>query len=892
MSRARCASVCVGIADYEHVSYRTQHQRLLYAVTDAVAFSAYLRTAFPDEGEGLHVVLKDREGALATLEAVVGSFSARPGLDLFVLYLAGHGEREGWFCLGDAKPGVASLDGVRLDQLLQTVSARQVLVVVDCCHAEALLSSMSFFKQLGDSEARLFVASSRADQLAWEALRLRRSVLSDALLRACSNRSPIQDSRGVVGVDSALFRWLRVQVPLLAADQKHGERQEPVTGGVARADIELPTVDVHSFGRSMTISDTLRQRLRQVLFKGVATALLGLAVVQLLVYHIVATSDGRIVIRPGLRFTEALVPGVLLSHIDTGFSASNIPSVDNASLQRLANGSLWGIRTHLSEHGVRDWFVELASRLDKDKRVRAEALAVGSGPFPLTDQTPPPIDEALFLALQSSRPVEGVAAAMYALPPWRSVGCPAGPFNTLDLTILLPSTDVFVRDLLWQALRGSPSSSGAATGFEALLSTAAFRAVGGKDDADLAQELEAWSVTVAMLRQRGLLRPADVGRLVELLETSCAVHAAVALNQLDPGKRLEAEGKLVGMLQLNDATAWSGVPSRRQEMAVQGLILLGKARSLSTASVAAVESAWLTDAPAINARPLLAELVVALAETQRLSHHAQAKLFEILDAHAIPEASNERDPSPAQRFRRLEWLGELDDFSAVTALQVLSRQSARLDRRQRDRLRLWIETRKDLSLVSLVHESIGFLLAAAPAGTAAVSDGLFDGLVARLSPQTYFPAPPTGYRGEMVISAGGDMAMLSIARIGTTRQLPEPLVERLARFAIGRGDLQPRQQLLDALAFQWYGVGRGLDQIAARMRKARGDHGLRELEVQVACTFIVASPGFGAQVAVTMLETWRAEREPETRMALAQVMARAQWPSDGHATACALRTAK
>src|SRR5713101_3059063 len=100
---------------------------------------------------------------------------------------------------------------------------------------------MRYFGSLHDSRARLFIASARKDQLAWKDEHLRRSILSDVLLRACSSTSLLQNSSGLVNVESALFPYLREQIPLLAAAQKRGAMQERVSGGSARDDITLPS---------------------------------------------------------------------------------------------------------------------------------------------------------------------------------------------------------------------------------------------------------------------------------------------------------------------------------------------------------------------------------------------------------------------------------------------------------------------------------------------------------------------------------------------------------------------------------------------------------------------------------------------------------------------------
>src|SRR6266851_1424927 len=121
----RCASVSVGIVEYAHRSYSTSDMRLRYAVGDAKAFHRYVSLGWPSAEGRRHVLLCDKEATFGRLREAVASVSDGGPLDLFFLYLSGHGEMTsdgaGWFCIADAEPGVPSFDAAAIDLCLSVV---------------------------------------------------------------------------------------------------------------------------------------------------------------------------------------------------------------------------------------------------------------------------------------------------------------------------------------------------------------------------------------------------------------------------------------------------------------------------------------------------------------------------------------------------------------------------------------------------------------------------------------------------------------------------------------------------------------------------------------------------------------------------------------------------
>ena len=205
----RVGIVAVGIEDYENSSYRTSDLRLQYACDDARAFIKYAKAAWSG-GSAIQVVpLLDRQATRTGFEEAIANISALAP-DLFVLYLAGHGGRDvngaGWFCLADAEPGKRSLDTASLDAALKRIGARETVLLLDCCYAEAVLGGSQFFSALGTSIAKLFLCSSRANQRTWEDHDLRHGIFSNVLIRGCPAPHRWRTLRGLLTSKWRYFR--------------------------------------------------------------------------------------------------------------------------------------------------------------------------------------------------------------------------------------------------------------------------------------------------------------------------------------------------------------------------------------------------------------------------------------------------------------------------------------------------------------------------------------------------------------------------------------------------------------------------------------------------------------------------------------------------------------
>ena len=150
---------------YASEYYRTSEMRLRFAADDERAFWRYAMLAGGAESDTrLHRLLLDREATFDRLSSAVSELAAAGPVDVFFLYLSGHGEQVGpevgWFCLADAQPARLSLGGTVLDDLLHRINADHVCVVIDC-YAEAVASKLNFFAELEGKSGRLLVTSHR-----------------------------------------------------------------------------------------------------------------------------------------------------------------------------------------------------------------------------------------------------------------------------------------------------------------------------------------------------------------------------------------------------------------------------------------------------------------------------------------------------------------------------------------------------------------------------------------------------------------------------------------------------------------------------------------------------------------------------------------------------------
>lgn len=213
-------------------------------VNDAVGLADILknpeRCAYPPEQ--VHVLTKEqakREDVLAALDRLAQS--ATPDSTVIV-YFSGHGykvvspigEKYYLMCFGydQNKLYQTAISGEEFAAKLQAISARKLLVLLDCCHAGGLADTKSLGYEaekaplppqaqalFGEGKGRVVIASSKADEKSYAGRPY--SAFTLALIEALAGKGASQNDAYVRVIDLALYA--REVVP-----ERTGYRQHPI----------------------------------------------------------------------------------------------------------------------------------------------------------------------------------------------------------------------------------------------------------------------------------------------------------------------------------------------------------------------------------------------------------------------------------------------------------------------------------------------------------------------------------------------------------------------------------------------------------------------------------------------------------------------------------------
>ncbi|MCA6115228.1 caspase family protein [Bradyrhizobium sp. WSM 1738] len=853
----RCASISIGIVDYQDAYYRSSSMRLKYAVEDAEAFHRYASAAWSGSNH-VHIVLpREGEPTRRGVETAFATISCAGAFDLFLVYMCGHGEIDGWFCLADAHPGSASLDGPMIDALLGSVRAARILVLIDCCHAESIAAGARFFSNLSGSAARLVIASSRADQIAWEDDKLRRSLFSDVLIRALSTDSDIADSMGLVDLEAALLPRLREQVPLNAAALKAGQRQEPVAGGLSVSATKLPVVASRSLGRELSVAETVRRRVRRILSIGAVAAAVTIVAIDGMVYHLAVSGTGEILVRPGLSTTYVALPLHLGAEVDTGFVLADLKPTADSFAAALGRASMRGLIGHLDSRGLRPWLRDLEGGLARPRFASASMMAAGQSAALRPDDDAPPSDEVVFLASLSGDSTVVIGGQVYPLNRKPDLDCSATPASDMDFRILSAETEVFARDATWLAATAPLDANGRAASVFELSRIAAYRWAHQKDPDRRASEFSAYAHALARILSdapsRSTLKDALTSALDALDRGWCAAHGRLAAALLIEDKQRRGR---IETLFLNDfrslAEADPGEPANAgQQFAALALAEMGRRGLLTGQTLEYLETVGRREGLDLSKASPVSELIRAIAPGQPLTLGLVTALIE-----------------------RMTSSSGMDDFAPVAAFAALAANVNHLDRNSVAEIRRWAAEQESAQrTMSDFHRGLGHLAAL----DGALSPSRLAILTARLSPASRFPPRASNYRGEMVIIAGDEDALGALGRAAAVTDLPEEVAQRLANAAMGRPDLSTRAAVLRGLALQWYrGVSApALDgAVIGRLVRARHDAERRNFEADVAAARLsLLDESLRRPVLSRILGRWHDEAEPELRIALAKVIA-------------------
>ena len=398
-------ALVVGIGDYR--LDREKFPRLQFPALDATEFAKYLAACWPEAGADAVAVIKDEHASRQSIEDAVCSLARAGPFELLFVFLSGHGvvgekgrdTSPTGFVLQPA-PGSDAPDLLTpadLDRLLGALPATRCVLILDCCYAEGIVRHVEHFTQLGNSDARLFVASSREDQRTWEDESVRHGIFSAHLLDLLNSGNSIQfgEQRDRLDVDGELFPFLCQQVPLYVLEHKQ-QRQEPVKGGVSVRSVTLPVARFARRVKDRSAFGTAVRRLRQltlaILCGGVAVLLSTYA----LAYYTEIDRDAHIRLRHGLKWLQPVFQYLPDDRVDTGIGASDL-SEDPATRYALVAGTKSGVWTQRGTQGYRGWYDAVRPSLAPRAASRYDVLAATGQPTPdsqLNDESRP-VDIAL-----------------------------------------------------------------------------------------------------------------------------------------------------------------------------------------------------------------------------------------------------------------------------------------------------------------------------------------------------------------------------------------------------------------------------------------------------------------------------------------------------------------
>jgi hypothetical protein len=371
-------AIVVGIADYRYD--RVQFPPLRYTSKDADEVVKYLTTCWPksDEAELIRLVEED-----ATAKAITDAFiklGKNGPYDLQLIFLSGHGfvdsQRAGFVMQPAAGSSsvLSLLEDASLDRLLASVPAKRTILILDCCYAEGITRRMSFFGTLGQSDARLFIASSREQQLTWEDERIEHGIFTAHLIDLLRTGSSVKlkGVRDQLDVDSELFPVLCDQVPLYVLEHKQ-QRQEPVKGGISIRAVSLPVARVARRIKERSAFGTAVRRLRQIISMAAMAAIAFLFFAYTLAYYAEADRNGEIRLHHGTKWLAPVLGLLPTSRIDTGISSTDL-SVDPANRYSVQVGEISGFWTHVSRQGYRAWYDNIRPSLDPKAAARYDVL--------------------------------------------------------------------------------------------------------------------------------------------------------------------------------------------------------------------------------------------------------------------------------------------------------------------------------------------------------------------------------------------------------------------------------------------------------------------------------------------------------------------------------------
>jgi hypothetical protein len=882
MADLRLGSVVIGINNYANEYYRHGEYELEFAEADALAFHNYLTAAWPNSLAENQIVLRNQDATTSRIKSALSELASKGPFDLFFFYFAGHGEKSdenAWLCTLDAMPGKVDLAIDELDTFISNIQSNTIILVIDCCYAEGIISRSDCMKSLRNSQARLFICSARAEQRTWEEKDLGHGIFSYVLIRALSKGSSIATSGDGIDVDKELFPYLCEQVPLLVYKYKKGHRQEPVKGGLSTSDVRLPIAETGFGGIGSSIYEVVRRRYRQALAVTVLVVLLAFLFIQIFFYHLAIDPTGRVVVRNGTREAFGFLPRSLGTRIDTGFDTaalSSKKSTENlALLSKLQSGQIWGVWTQNSVRGYRSWVDSLTPLLSEKERERATLLLTGD----LSQEMRAYIQKSSnggdsWLEVDSWRtklvaeslllnPKDGTERIRWLLkqvPKIENVNLTSSvpPKNVMDFSVLNLSSSEVVNHLNALRIYATTNSTVKISDFDDVFKLVSYRVLFStlESQDDTRKEILALGAlfrTICLSRQtagaKGITTE-EVYFLNHCLDAWCAATASVALSSV--GEFTDQRNNIIYL-----------------ETALQTIEPPG-------VKLDQIYPLWsmysLADAKMID--PLFAKKIFEMArrltrEFQDIGEYQRAFIAKVAFSTQVPK---EERTSLLQLLRGKD---EDGDFTAQNAFLILAANYKFLEDPEKDEVRSWFE-RNAQRLKTLSYNTQAF---------AYLGIGGLDGQeIASLLDQRLLPELRVYSSSENlkpgflnIVSDDGQHAA-ALGRLAQHVTLSDHIRERLYLYAVNRPDFEESRELFKGLAAQppFTGNPESLPRsISNSLSYFSKDYYRKRVECEIGLERLLRILPQDRSKVLSQLEIlWKDETEPELKMSLGDILIR------------------
>ena len=775
------------MSNYKDRSLNIGPNRLDFAAQDAVSFERYVRAGWSDATSVTVECQTDLNATYANWSAALGRLSQQE-LDIFVIYLAGHAvlttENDAAFCFADASGDHGRLGPAEIDNALEVVGADITLLLLDSCHAEAVVAGSIFFRYLKGTRARLFLCSARADQRAWEDASVGHGLFSNAIIRGLASTSPLSSIDGFVEIDS-LFTYVSEDVARRAFARKDRARQEPVRGGLSTFTPRLPTASATSLGSQISTYQALATTFRRWLTRAIV-ATIGIAVITDLSFqHIHVDADGDIVARSGLRVFDAarrILPGGL---VDTGLDFTDVDRsgfTDSRILNALEDGQLVTSRLHKYD----SWPARIGSILKSDVKQELSILLTGKTDTSVGDAAnfngPPPIGSFALLGMLDPKFVPQIAVEGLGYDVRSSdLACNQDISNLLDFNHLNPSVEKYVAELDWR------------------LATAA-NDVARRNAYRIAALTTAYRLAVHVRESENQLDASDYGGLDEFrrlaewaqapsLRTTftdlpekdgwCSFTKVFLVAVSDSLQASNAERILLNTLRNYDSSRTGDLITGEAALALQLLAYVGRHRPLEAATIDGISAFLRTDdrGRGLNGIPDIVQWLAQIAKYMAFPEVTREFLFAALQ-------------SPIEEF----------NFEQLTAYEILACNAQFLTDDQRTQILDWARAHASdyETQDSFVTGSSCLVRFMEEKDVQAFVDAMF----ARTSIVDATVPRGETWRGDMLIEATDLTEWHAIARIGRTFTLSKDVLDDLLLFASMTESKLARHEAMLALAFQ------------------------------------------------------------------------------------------